>query len=118
MMKQLLSFTLTSLITIVGCAAYENVSRNTSQDSMPLAVETRAEDPELNALMTDAEILAYFDLDINRAEISQMQGKDGIQMTYVLGDRWVSIVRSQVSGVSVVANGTDPASTWPLGKDD
>lgn len=117
-MKQLLSLPLTSLVTIVGCTAYENISQNTSPDGMPFAVETRSENPDLNASMTDVEILAYFDLDIDSAGISQMQGKDGIQMTYVVGDRSVIIVRSQVSGISVVADGTNPAGAWPLGKDD
>jgi hypothetical protein len=47
--------------------------------------------------MTDAEILAYFDIDIQNAEADRVQGKDGVQMTYVLGEARVSVVRSQVT---------------------
>jgi hypothetical protein len=114
-MKQSLFFILISLIAIVGCTAYQNASR---QNGAPLTVETKSETPKLDASMTDAEILAYFELDINTAEAEQVQGKDGIQMTYVSNERRVSIVRSQVSGLSIVADGTNPTGAWSPGKNE
>lgn len=120
-MKQLSLFGSISLLAIVGYTAYDRTaSQKDFQTDAYATVEPTSKTHRLNpsmsasmsASMTDTEILMYFGLDIESAEVSQVQGKDGIQMTYILGERRVSIVRSQVSGLAVVAKGTDPAGAW------
>lgn len=121
-MKRTLLFPLASLIAISGHTAYQDTSPKERLQSAAvltepsLIAENEFESSGLNAGMTDAEILAYFGLDIDCTESLQVQGKDGIQTTYISGERRVSIVRSQVSGLAVVAEGTDSAGAWSLDK--
>jgi hypothetical protein len=127
-MKQAWFFTLATVVLTMACIpAPDNASQgNASQrnpfypSSLPSMTENTAESPSnnvsLTAAMTDAEILAYFNLDIQTAAAERVQGKDGVQMTYVLGEARVSVVRSQVSGLAVVAEGTNPAGAWSLGE--
>ncbi len=55
--------------------------------------------------MNDADILKAFDIDIEKATAKRSQGPDGFSMTYVLGEQNVSITRSIVSGINVIAWG-------------
>ena len=55
--------------------------------------------------MNDADILKAFDIDIAKATARKSPGPDGSSMTYVLGEQNVSITRSMVSGINVIAWG-------------
>ena len=59
----------------------------------------------INSTMNDADILKAFDIDIEKATAKRSQGPDGFSMTYVLGEQNVSITRSIVSGINVIAWG-------------
>ena len=59
----------------------------------------------LTPKMSDAEILNAFGIDISKAESKRIQGPDGFQMNYTLGDQKVTILRSMVTGIVIYATG-------------
>jgi len=59
----------------------------------------------INSTMNDADILKAFNIDIAKATARRSHGPDGFSMTYVLGEQNVSITRSIVSGINVIAWG-------------
>jgi hypothetical protein len=64
--------------------------------------------------MSDAELLAAFGLPPD-ASSTLIHGKDGTSATYAAGGQSLTITRSRVSGVTVIAQG--PAKgLWPLGR--
>jgi hypothetical protein len=73
------------------------------------------EGPQLKAAMTDPEILRAFGLDPSSVKREVVQGKDGTSTTYVAGDQNITVTRSLVSGVTVMASGR-VSGVWPLGQ--
>jgi hypothetical protein len=65
--------------------------------------------------MSDQEIVSVFGIDTAKATRKDVKGKDGTSVTYTSGQQEVTITRSTVSGVTVMAGG--PISgLWPLDK--
>ena len=58
----------------------------------------------INTAMTDAEMLAAFDVDLSKAAKDFVQGKDGTSTTYKTDNEEVTITRSAF-GVFIIASG-------------
>lgn len=83
----------------------------TPQPSTPGTVNGRT----ITADMSDEQLLAAFDVDIDQATSSISRGKDGYSTSYVFKKQTVSITRSVVTGVAVMAFGEPIKGDWALG---
>jgi hypothetical protein len=101
-----------ALSAIAGCERHDPVA--TTAPASPTTKPT-AEPPSLKAGMTDAEIIRACGLDPSSAKREFVQGKDGTSTTYSAGDQQVTVTRSLVSGVTVMASGR-VSGVWPLGQ--
>ncbi len=105
------------MILLPMCVATACEHRGPVTTSTPASPATKpaADAPRLNAQMNDAEIIRAFGLDPKSAKPELVQGKDGTSTTYIASNQKVTVTRSLVSGVSVLASG--PISgVWSLGK--
>ncbi len=82
-----------------------------------LAVIGCARTPTLNLGMSDQEILVAIGVNPRKTILNPevVQGKDGTSTHYRLGTQTVTITRSMVSGMIVMASG-DISGTWQLEK--
>jgi hypothetical protein len=69
----------------------------------------------LDAAMSDDELLRSLGIDAKDATQTRTQGKDGYSIEYRHGDQRVTITRSLVSGVSILADGPTISGQWSLG---
>jgi hypothetical protein len=103
---------LLALCAVTACERRGSVTttKPASSTTMPAADAVR-----LNAGMTDAEIVRAFGLDPESAKREFVQGKDGTSTTFATGNQQVTVTRSVVSGVTVIASGPTSGS-WKLGQ--
>lgn len=99
-----------ALSLLAGCA-----SDHFRQAGTPPAVIHHK--PHLREGMTDAEILRELNFDPAKMRKDFVQGIDGEDTTYKLGNKEsVRIARSAVAGVFVVHNYQGGSQSWELGK--
>src|SRR5438445_13543285 len=103
---------LATLSAVTGCERQGPVP--TTSPASP-TTEPTAEAPSLRAGMTDAEIIRACGLDGSSAKREFVQGKDGTSTTYSGGDQRITVTRSLISGVTVMASGR-VSGVWPLGQ--
>lgn len=87
------------------------VASRTPHPSTPATVNSKT----ISAEMTDEQILAAFDVDIQKAKSDVSKGPDGSSTTYKFAGQAVSITRSVVTGVYVFAYGEPIKGEWKLG---
>lgn len=90
------------VLTLQSCSIYDHYTQN------------RINGTSITASMSDQEIVKAFGIDTATATTKKVNGKDGTMSTYSSGEQEVSIARSTVTGVSVVATGSIKG-TWELG---
>lgn len=84
-------------------------------ESEPTAGPVTVNGKTLDAKMSDAEMLEVFDMKHSEATSKRAQGPDGYGTTYTQGEQKVSITRSLVTGIYVMASGPVKGD-WRLGK--
>lgn len=89
-------------MSLQSCSIYDHYAQN------------RINGTSITASMSDQEIVKAFGIDTTTATTKKVNGKDGTMTTYSFGEQEVSITRSTVTGVSVVATGPIKG-TWELG---
>lgn len=89
-------------MSLQSCSIYDHYTQN------------RINGTSITASMSDQEIVKVFGIDAATATTKKVIGKDGTMMTYSFGEQEVTITRSTVTGVSVVATGPIKG-TWELG---
>ena len=89
-------------MSLQSCSIYGHYTQN------------RINGTSITPSMSDQEIVKAFGIDTATATTKKVNGKDGTMTTYSSGEQEVSITRSRVTGVSVVATGPIKG-TWELG---
>ena len=89
-------------LTLQSCSVYEHFTKN------------RVNGTSITASMSDQDIVKAFGLDPATASVKKINGKDGTTTTFSSGEQQVSITRSAVTGVAVMATGPING-TWALG---
>jgi len=75
---------------------------------------TRVNGGYIHSGMSDEAIVSVFGIDAKTAMRKDVQGKDGKSVTYSSGEQEVTVTRSTVTGITVMASG--PVSGhWQLG---
>jgi hypothetical protein len=106
---------LTILIGVVAACALTACDCRKPLATSPPASQPAIGVPGLSAALTDGQIIGAFGLDPGAAKQEFVQGKDGTSISYTAGDQKVTVTRSLVSGVTVMASG--PRSrVWLLGQ--
>lgn len=90
------------VLSLQSCSVYDHYTKN------------RIGGTSITASMSDKEIITAFGLDATMATVKKVNGKDGTTTSYSSGEQEVSITRSTVTGVAVVASGPIKG-TWDLG---
>lgn len=90
------------MFTFQSCSVFDHYTKN------------RVNGTSITASMSDQDIVKAFGLDASTATTKKVIGKDGTTMTYSSGEQEVSITRSAVTGVAVMADGPIKG-TWALG---
>lgn len=95
------------LASFVSCAVPEGKGKNSQ---VPIINGT-----PLTPEMSDSQILLAFGIDPTKANSRIAKGPDGNSTTYSAGEQNVSITRSAVTGVAIMAWGPIKGD-WLLGK--
>src|SRR5262249_48361634 len=106
---------LTMLVGIVAACAVAACDRRQPLATRHPASQPAVGAPPLDAAMTDDQIIRAFGVDPGAPKREFVQGKDGTSIRYNAGDQKVTVTRSLVSGVTVIASGPR-AGVWPLGR--
>src|SRR5689334_9661108 len=108
-----------SIVTAVvaGCAVAACDRGTAAPATVPAGGTTRpaVDTSRLNARMTDDEIIGAFGLEASSVKRELVRGKDGTSTTFTSGGQKVTVTRSLVSGVTVVASGPK-SGVWTVGK--
>ena len=100
---------------VPACGRRGSVSTTAPASTATPTTKPAVDGPGLNAGLTDVEIIRRFGLDPESAKRVFVQGKDGTSTTFTVGNQQVTVTRSLVSGVTVMASGPK-SGNWALGK--
>jgi hypothetical protein len=101
-------------IALVGCNSSSETPQIIHVASTPVVLENGN---RLDSTMSDSELLQNLGLDFKEFTPKRTQGKDGYSMEYRHGKQQVTVTRSLVTGISILAEGPSVSGQWSLGGD-